>query len=133
MEPKKPKKTRSVRSDSAYDESYCEKLIAHMSEGYSFASFAGVVGVARNTLYKWAQRHPEFQKAKEIASMKCLLHWETIGANSLVTDKSTSFNSTVWIFNMKNRFGWTDRMQDVEQNPDSYEDFLESLAKEDDS
>lgn len=104
-----------------YDPEYCEQLIEHMSKGLSFEAFAGHVGVSKQTIYDWVDRHEEFKEAKDIATEKCRLWWESVGIKHIVTrskseqgigSKSTSLNSQVWTINMKNRFGWRDRQPD---------------------
>ena len=111
-----------------YRPEYCEKLIEHMTKGLSFEAFAGVLGVTKQTLYNWAEENPQFLDSKKIGTEKARLWWEAKAIDYLVNTeestrdsegnmqvKKTSLNSTVWIFNMKNRFkeDWRDR-QEVE-------------------
>lgn len=114
---------------SKYDKNYCEMLITHMADGLSFESFGGVVSVNRDTLYAWEKAHPEFSDAKKSGSAKCQLYWEKVGRDGLYhevikTDDGTtvnrSINSAIWIFNMKNRFKWRDRIEEVD--PEDKED-----------
>jgi transcriptional regulator with XRE-family HTH domain len=106
-----------------YDFGICLKLVEHMSEGLSYESFAGAIGVHRSTLYRWEKAHPEFLEAKEIATAKSLLWWEKVGQQGLWNENfgqgqgSKTLNATIWIFNMKNRFGWRDRQPDEERKP----------------
>lgn len=99
-----------------YKEEYCELLIEHMAKGFSFESFAGVVGVSKQTLYDWAERHSEFLDAKKVAFEENRYFWEKIGIE-LANGKNVDGNPTAWIFNMKNRFReeWRDK-QEIEQN-----------------
>ena len=92
-----------------YKPEYCQELIDHMAKGYSFESFAGICNVDRDTIYEWAKVQPSFSDAKKRAFEQSRLFWERLGiAGSL---GSPNFNATPWIFNMKNRFNWTDRQQ----------------------
>jgi hypothetical protein len=79
-----------------------------MAEGYSFLSFGGVVDppVSTQTLYDWMEAHPEFLEARKKGESACRRWWETQGKIGM---HMKVFNSTVWIFNMKNRFKWTDK------------------------
>lgn len=87
-------------------------LIEHMSSGLSFESFAGVIGVDRDTLYEWVKVNKDFSDAKKKGSSASELKWEKIGLEGLyMGGKDTPFNAAVWIFNMKNRFGWTERKE----------------------
>ena len=92
---------------SSYKKEYCNKLIEHMEQGLSFESFAGVVGVCKQTIYNWEKRHEDFKKARQIAIAKCQLFWEQLGIDGTL-GRYKNFNATSWIFNMKNRFGWGD-------------------------
>lgn len=46
-----------------YDPSFAEAIIEKMSDGYSLGGFAGQIGVARRTINKWMELHPEFEEA----------------------------------------------------------------------
>lgn len=94
-----------------YEERFCEMLIDHMKQGLSFEAFGGAIGVSKDTLYRWLKRHVEFSDAKKIATQYSQLFWEQQALNGLFDQKDKKLNSTVWIFNMKNRFGWRDRIE----------------------
>lgn len=93
-----------------YKSAYCQELITHMSDGGSFETFAGKLGVARSTLYDWTKKYSEFSKAKNVGLEQAYLWWEEIGKSG-ITGQIKSFNVTGWIFTMKNRFGWRDRLE----------------------
>jgi hypothetical protein len=92
-----------------------------MAEGLSFESFAGLVSVGKRVLYDWADSHPEFLQAKSEGLEKNRMFWEKLGRDHVINESfgqgagSKSLNSTVWIFNMKNRFPqeWRDK-KDIE-------------------
>ena len=93
---------------SKYKPEFCEMLVEHMTLGYSFESFAADANVNQDTLINWSKNHPEFMEAKRLGYSKCLKFWEKIGIAG-VLGKVPNFNATTYIFNMKNRFRWTDR------------------------
>lgn len=109
---------------SKYNPEFCQQLIDHMAQGLSFESFAAVIGVNQDTLYEWTKVHDEFSEAKKTAYNANLLFWEKQGIDGLYsiveTDeegkivRSKSINSTVWIFNMKNRHKWRDKQEGEE-------------------
>lgn len=106
-----------------YRPEYDKMLIAHMSKGFSFKTFAAVVEVNLATMYEWAKVHASFHEAKEIAFVKCELFWETLGVYYIVegrqvkiknddgtttTTKGTEkLNPSLYRLNMVNRFKWT--------------------------
>lgn len=92
-----------------YREEYCQKLIDHMAGGFSYESFGAVIDCAEQTYRNWEEKHPEFLEAKKVAFDKSRLFWEKIGMD-LAQGKLPGGNSTAWIFNMKNRFTWKDRV-----------------------
>lgn len=121
-----------------YEPKHCDMLIEHMAMGKSFESFSAVINVCTDTLYSWSnEKHAsfvlEFSEAKKLAFAKNLDFWEGAGIEGLwdqtLYDEQTgkpsirkSLNSTVWIFNMKNRHRWKDRQEieleaNVKTNP----------------
>jgi hypothetical protein len=108
---KRPKREGEGRP-TKYKKEYCKMLVEHMSKGFSFESFAGLIEVHRDTLYEWCRVHKEFSDSKMIAAGKNQLFWETAGIEGMWQDSNKKFNSTAWIFNMKNRFGWSDKKED---------------------
>lgn len=108
-----------------YKKEYCDLLIEHGKQGLSFESFAGVIGQCRSTLYVWTKEHKEFMDAKKLSESYCRLFWEKIGVDYIINRNdpkgmTENLNNTVWIFNMKNRFGWRDKVETVES--DSFDD-----------
>jgi len=102
-------KDESVGRPTLYKPEYCKELLIHMQKGLSFEAFAGKIGVCRQTLYTWAEKHPEFIDAKKIATEMSRLFWEEAVIERL--HDAQGFNTTAWIFNMKNRFGWRDKVE----------------------
>ena len=107
-----------------YKQEFCDLLIDHMEKGYSYESFAGLLGVSKQTIYDWEKANPEFLDAKKRATEKSRLFWEKVGIENIVnietmekgesgnfTAVKKSLNSAAWIFNMKNRFkdDWKDK------------------------
>lgn len=99
----------------------CEALIEHGRTGLSFETFGvseaaiAIVGsyVVKDTIYKWVDKYPEFSDAKKAYTELCRQWWEK-KANDHITHykDGKQLNSAVWIFNMRNRFGWRDKPKD---------------------
>lgn len=105
--------TAPVGRPTEYHSHYCDQLVDHMSQGFSYESFSAVIGTCRSTLYNWEKSHPEFLDAKKRAFDACQLRWESMCIDTIFESKG--LNTPAWIFNMKNRFGWKDK-QDGEEN-----------------
>lgn len=97
----------SVGRPTLYEPEYCQQLIDYMATGMSFESFAATLGVCRETLYDWKKRHPEFLHAHKVGIDRNLQFWESLGIN--MATGATKGNTVAWIFNIKNRHGWTDK------------------------
>jgi len=93
-----------------YKEEYNELLINHMAEGYSFESFAGLIGTCKQTLYNWIETHPEFLDSKRKGFETSRYFWEGIGIKQAKTGVG---NATAFVFNMKNRFPeeWREKIE----------------------
>ena len=98
-----------VGRPTSYKPEYCEMLIEHMSEGYSFESFGGIIEVNEDTLYEWVKVHKEFSDSKKIGTQKSMVWWEKIGRKGM-TNEIPFFNDRIWRLNMINRFRdkWSD-------------------------
>ncbi len=114
LKPESKKPANPVGRPTIYKQEYCQKLIDHMSKGLSFESFGATMGIARDAVYEWAKKHPEFAEAKAAALDASLLWWEQQGQKGMWVDKDGPvLNNTIWVFSMKNRHGWRDK-QDVD-------------------
>lgn len=89
---------------SKYQVEYASRLIEHFREGYSFESFAGIVGVSRATIYNWLEKYESFVEAKQVGESLSLLFWERVGIEGMF-QSSRDFNSKLYMINFRNRFG----------------------------
>lgn len=88
--------------ETVYKSEYCQMLIDHMSEGFSFRSFGAVVECGRATLYRWADAHPEFARAKQIGEEKALQYYENLLKRKQEGDKD--IDTACILFPLKTRF-----------------------------
>nr|QIO34338.1 hypothetical protein HAP40_22340 [Bradyrhizobium sp. 1(2017)] len=61
---------------SEYRPEYCQLVIEKMREGISLGAFAGVIGVSRDTVYRWVREHTDFSDAVSRARAGQQLAWE---------------------------------------------------------
>ena len=79
-----------------------------LSQGYSKEATAGALGISKATLYDWIERHLDFSDAIKEGESLSQRWWEDRGREACAEG---SFNATVWVMTMKNRFAWTDRVE----------------------
>ena len=94
-----------------YKKAYCNKLVEHMKQGYSYETFGVTIGVSKQTVYDW-EKHEEFLDSKKRAFAECQLFWEKMGIHG-AAGRLKRFNSTAYIYNMKNRFRKSDTWKPV--------------------
>lgn len=63
--------------------------------------------ISKQTCYDWIKKYPEFSDAIKEGVGISEAWWHTLGRAGAAG--KAPINATVWIFNMKNRFGWRDQ------------------------
>lgn len=117
---KRARQTKTGKNDnkcgrpSKYKPEYDALVEAHLSEGYSFASFAAIPGVHIDTLYEWMDKHPSFSEAVNKGRALGMAEWERILKIQALSAKG---NTAAIIYAMKNlyRDHWQDRMVHEQQ------------------
>lgn len=84
-------------------------FLDHMAQGYSQGSFCEPC--TARTIFKMIELHPEEfdEEALDLAKAKAMQFWEKLGVAG-AAGKIKNFNAASWIFNMKNRHGWRDKI-----------------------
>lgn len=97
-----------------YKPEYCQQVIDFMGKGYSLTAFAGHIKVARETIYDWERRYPDFSDAIKKARAARLSALEEV-----LLKATNSHTVTARIFALKNAAPseWRDR-HDVEHSGD---------------
>ena len=108
-----------------YKKEHCETAMRLGADGASRAEIAETIGVHRDTLHEWEDRHPEFSDAMKRAKQAEQVWWERKGRVGMEADK---FNSAVWAKNMNCRFpkDWRD-VQAVDLTVKRHEDALSEI------
>jgi hypothetical protein len=86
---------------SEYKPEYCEQVIEYGKQGKSVAWMAAELGVVKQTLYTWADAHPEFMDAFTRAKLESQRWWEDAGQTGMV---APGFSASVWSRSMAARF-----------------------------
>lgn len=90
-----------------YEPELCETLPDMFMQGESITEVCVKLGISRDTFYRWMKLYPDFSDAVKIGLEKSEAWWEKLGRAGAAG--VTDINPPVWIFNMKNRFKWSDR------------------------
>lgn len=103
-----------------YEPEMDAKVIELMKEGASKTEVCAELGITFETLSQWTSQESEwfkqdFSDAVKQGERLSQAWWERLGRQG--ASEAAKINPPVWIFNMKNRFGWKDR-QEVIGDPD---------------
>ena len=114
-----------------YKPEMCEKIITLMKEGASLYEVALELDINFDTLFEWKRENGRHFKPEISEAIKKGLNlsrgwWEKKGRTELENQK---FSSTLWYMNMKNRFGWADKREEVTR-VESNEGLTDSQEKE---
>ena len=91
------------------------RVLLHMAGGAGVKELAHYLRVSRTTIYDWSdpkskQYHRPFHQALELGRELCEAWWMRYGRLAMI-GKVPARAPSWWIFNMKNRFGWKDRVE----------------------
>jgi len=92
-----------------YDPKYCREIVQWMARGFSIISFAGKIGVDERSIYYWVAKYPDFFQSIKIGKAKSILFWERVGMLGMM-GKIQGFSASTWVFQMKNRWGWSEKL-----------------------
>lgn len=108
--PVKKLKPNWRKGTARYDPSVCEKVVQFMKKGYGQDVISAHLGVSTRVFHGWMERHRDFRDAVEEGKRYSQLWWETQGIKA-VQGQIKGFNASVWIFCMKNKFGWREKQE----------------------
>jgi len=104
----RPKKTLEDLPDG-----WKKGMITIAKEGGSNVEIKAYLGCISNDLwYRLIDENDEFSETVSTCNLLCQVWWEKIGKKGMfMGGKDNPFNSTIYTFNMKNRFGWADKQE----------------------
>lgn len=94
-------KRNPIGRPSGYKPEYCQRVMEMGADGLSIAQMAHRLGVAKASLFDWAQVHPDFSTALTNAKTAAQSWWEDAGKTGIFAEK---FNAQAWKFIVSNRF-----------------------------
>ena len=83
-----------------YRKNFCKRCIQAGARGYSLTAFAGMLGVSRATLTRWADCHPRFAEAIGAHKAKRAKFWEDQLAR-IARDGGKTGSTTMVMFALK--------------------------------
>jgi len=95
-----------------YDPEMCEKVVELYKLGYSNEEVGLELDICEDTFYRWLKEHKDFSEAVKKGLWYSKGYWMKDGRESLRDEK---FSYTGWYMNMKNRFGWKDKTETVQE------------------
>lgn len=87
---------------------YEQLIIREMSIGASLQEIYGWLNISEPTFKRLCRDHPEFARTIKTGLRLSEKWWLQIGRTHI---RDKEFNSTLWYMNMKNRFGWRDKVE----------------------
>jgi len=103
-----------------------DRMLAAASEGKSAVEVRHEIGIGRSAWETLLEDSDEFRAAEKDARELCEVWWERSGRTLAMAGGG---NSAIWIFNMKNRFGWRDKKEEEEKKDDMSDVIRDLIAK----
>ena len=94
-----------------YNAKLCALLPSMFANGESIAEVCAELGITRETFHQWVNLYPDFSDSYKKGLELSEAWWTKLGRAG-ATGKA-KIQPATWIFNMKNRFKWTDRVEQV--------------------
>lgn len=119
---------------SKYKRKYNLLAFDLLTKGYSKEAVAGKIGISKQCFYEWVQKYQDFGDAVQRGESASQFYWEDLGMLGTL-GQIKGFNASSWMFNMKNRFGWSekvdsnDRPQQITFQEVSFIDYMEYYKK----
>lgn len=122
--------TNPVGRPKEYTEEWVEEQIPLIPEmfvnGESLAEVCATLGMCKETFYTLTKKYPQFLDAYKRGKQLSEAWWTKLGREG--ASGVEEIQPTTWIFNMKNRFGWVDKVESINTNIETtHEEWLKNL------
>lgn len=102
---------------TSYRLELCQEAMDYLSQGKSMAALSWHLKIAKSTLYKWCEEHPEFGNAVELGKAHGQLVLEEEGRKSLWANKD--FNNVYYLYTMKSQYRVTEPKEEEKKDNQS--------------
>ena len=96
-------------NNKKYKPEYVDSLPMMFANGESVAEVCVELNISRQAFYDWSDKYPDFKEAYNEGKMRSEAWWSKLGRAGAAG--KVDINPTTWIFNMKNRFSWKDKVE----------------------
>lgn len=93
--------------------SWIEEVKQAYEEGASDIEVCRVMNFTLEEFNQLYETNPKFRKFIDLGRMMSKAWWYTQGRKHL---QNKGFNTSLWSFNMKNKFGWAEKQENYGQN-----------------
>lgn len=105
-------------------------VLTEMAEGASLDEIKTILNISNDLHTRWMEDEPEYSETIKRGIELSKAWWQKQGRTNL-TNKD--FSATLWYMNMKNRFGWRDRVdQDITSGGEKLSPLLVKFIGEND-
>lgn len=91
---------------------WSERILDLYREGYADVEVAAELKLPVREFYEQTRKNAAFGRLVDYGRTLSEAYWVSQGRKSL---KDKTFNASVWVFNMKNRFGWAEKSEQVDR------------------
>ena len=105
-------------------DNWAQVLIEEYKQGASDVEVASALNITMDTFQKQYKEVQLFRQLTDLGRMLSSAWWVKQGRLNL---QNRGFNTPLWTFNMKNRFGWAERSESVNQEIPSDQQNLDDL------
>lgn len=93
--------------------SWANQVVDCYREGYSDAEVAAAINITMRQFNTMLADNPTFAKLVEYGRTLSLAWWES---QSRINLRNKQFNTPLWVFTMKNKYGWADKVETTSTN-----------------
>jgi len=92
-----------------YSEKLCDLLPYLFSNGESVVEVCASLDITKDTFFQWVKQYPRFSDSYKKGQDLSEAWWTKMGR--IASIGKAKIQPATWIFNMKNRFKWKDRIE----------------------
>jgi len=92
-----------------YSPKLCGLLPAMFANGESVVEVCAGLGITKDTFFQWVKKYKDFSDSYKRGLELSEAWWTKLGRAGSVG--KSKIQPATWIFNMKNRFKWTDKQE----------------------